>query len=208
MEDPFGSTPIKPGGPLHKQRSRLELAPPPLPLQQTTDQQDGSAASPELLTPDVTGTVLHERLKAMLDRNSGVLQTVAAMGLQLNTKQESIEEQIKSLGKEVDTDSEIGDDAKTKLRDLEDAMREFEIDKDDYLRTLNGAKVRILCLRARARVGPPRSTRPSARPPARPRALAHGGRRFAEPLSSSSCPKLPFQSAHHEPQVAPTARAP
>lgn len=99
--------------------------------------------SPELLTPDLNPTSLRTRLQAVLDDKSRQLANVGSFGQRLLSQQSELEDRIKALGDEQDG-GDISEDTLAKLRELEDAMKGWESDNQDYMRDLHGSEVRRL----------------------------------------------------------------
>lgn len=132
MDDPFTSpTPSGVAG-------RRQL-PPHRPDVVVTSSLEHSP-SPELLTPGLSTTSLRARLQAILDDKSRQLANVGSFGQQLLHQQGELEDRIKALGDEQDGEG-ISDETRSKLLQLEEAMKGWESDNQDIVKELHGSEV-------------------------------------------------------------------
>lgn len=99
--------------------------------------------SPELLTPDLSAISLRARLQAILDDKSRQLANVGSFGQRLLHQQGELEDRIKALGDEQDGE-EISKETRTKLLQLEEAMKGWESDNQDIVKELHGSEVSSL----------------------------------------------------------------
>jgi hypothetical protein len=77
----------------------------------------------------------------LMDQKSSQLQILGSMGQEILKQQQELEERIKDFEEEGEDD--VGDEAKSRLRDLDNAMKTWEDRNEGMLREL-GAKVRTL----------------------------------------------------------------
>ena len=97
---------------------------------------DRSPSPTRRQSPDITGNMLRSHLQNLLEQKSTQLQTLGTMGQEILKQQQELEERIR--GFEEDEDEEIGQGTKTKLKDLDDAMRAWESQNEDMMRELGG----------------------------------------------------------------------
>jgi hypothetical protein len=97
---------------------------------------DRSPSPPRRGSPDITGNMLRSHLQNLLEQKSTQLQTLGTMGQEILKQQQELEERIR--GFEEDEDEEIGQGTKTKLKELDDAMRAWESQNEDMMKELGG----------------------------------------------------------------------
>jgi flagellar biosynthesis/type III secretory pathway chaperone len=86
--------------------------------------------------------MLRNHLQSLMEQKSTQLQTLGTMGQEILKQQQELEERIRSFEEE-EQDDHVGEGTKTKLRDLDDAMRMWESQNEDMMRELGG-KVSLL----------------------------------------------------------------
>jgi hypothetical protein len=97
---------------------------------------DRSPSPSRRTTPDITGNMLRSHLQNLLEQKSTQLQTLGTMGQEILKQQQELEERIRDF--EEDDDEEVGQGTKTKLKELDDAMRMWESQNEDMMRELGG----------------------------------------------------------------------
>ena len=80
--------------------------------------------------------MLRSHLQNLLEQKSTQLQTLGTMGQEILKQQQELEERIRDF--EEDDDEEVGQGTKTKLKELDDAMRMWESQNEDKMRELGG----------------------------------------------------------------------
>lgn len=127
MKNPFG------GGAAGKQRSdKIPVI--------TTDL--ARSPSPELAGPTMNPSFVRTQLQQLLDDKSNKLHMVGTMGQKILAQQTELEERIRELG-DMDEDSgtEISDTTRTKLLELQDAIKGWDTDNQTLIREIGGDQV-------------------------------------------------------------------
>jgi hypothetical protein len=91
----------------------------------------------------MSGFALRQHLASLMDQKSSQLQVLGSMGQEILKQQQELEERIKDFEEEGEDD--VGDEARSRLRDLDNAMKTWEDQNEGMLREL-GAKVSTLMI--------------------------------------------------------------
>ncbi|ORX39731.1 hypothetical protein BD324DRAFT_606985 [Kockovaella imperatae] len=137
MDDPFGSPTTST---LPRQRSRPNLAhhlPAPPSSRSLASQLRDSPTKPSQKL-EYTGHALHQHLSSLLEQKTAQLQMLGTMGQEILKQQQELEERIKGFDEDDGIDEEVGEDTKVKLKDLDEAMRQWEAQNEDMMRELGG----------------------------------------------------------------------
>lgn len=141
MDDPFESKPVS-GAALRKQADKAAKTTNHAPLAPlSTNVVDAGAE--EVLSPEPSAATLRARLQAALEDQSSQLEMVGKWGQQLLAQQTELEERIHGLG-DVDQDGdEIDDATAAKLLDLQEAMKSWEAENQNYAQSLQKQNVSV-----------------------------------------------------------------
>nr|ODN99720.1 hypothetical protein L204_02153 [Cryptococcus depauperatus CBS 7855] len=143
MDDPFAGPSV--GSPtLPRQRSRLNLkhslpAPPSARSFTSMAGENSPQASPSpCRREELTVDALRSHLANLLEQKSTQLQTLGTMGQEILKQQQELEERIREFEEENIVGDEIDDETNDKLRELDQAMRNWESQNEDMMRELGG----------------------------------------------------------------------
>lgn len=143
MDDPF-SIPSVPSLPRQRSRPNLSHALPAPPSSRSLASQLGQRTpsptrrSTSQNQADMTGFALRQHLSSLLDQKSSQLQMLGTMGQEILKQQQELEERIQAFEDEDEGDEEVGEETKSKLKDLDDAMRGWEHQNEGMMRELGG----------------------------------------------------------------------
>jgi hypothetical protein len=87
---------------------------------------------------DMSGFALRQHLSSLLDQKSSQLQMLGTMGQEILKQQQELEERIKAFEDEDEGEEEVGEETKSKLKDLDDAMKGWEHQNEGMMRELGG----------------------------------------------------------------------
>ena len=139
MDDPFGSPTTST---LPRQRSRPNLShalPAPPSSRSLASQLRGSPVkAQQKLAPEYSGHALRQHLSSLLEQKTSQLQMLGTMGQEILKQQQELEERIKGFDEDDDVDEDVGEATKFKLRELDDAMKQWETQNEDMMRELGG----------------------------------------------------------------------
>lgn len=87
----------------------------------------------------MSGFALRQHLSSLLDQKSSQLQMLGSMGQEILKQQQELEERIKGFEDEEDEgEDQVGDVTKSKLKQLDEAMRQWESQNEGMMRELGG----------------------------------------------------------------------
>lgn len=87
----------------------------------------------------MTGSALRQHLSSLLEQKSSQLQMLGTMGQEILKQQQELEERIQGFEEEEEEgEEEVGETTKSKLKELDDAMRSWESQNEGMMRELGG----------------------------------------------------------------------